>query len=102
MSRFSGPSIYGSGDVCLAGRCRPVQPRSYNADNCNRLPENASSATLLKYHMRPFIILGSAVLLASVVALAQERTQDAPPPAPPPFNDWLITLKEEARERGFS
>ena len=49
-------------------------------------------------------------LLALIVAVLMilpegTRAQNQPPetlPAPPPFADWLVALRQEARDRGFS
>ena len=48
-------------------------------------------------------------LLALIVAIlplaaGHTRAQNLPQetPAPPPFSDWLLALREEARDRGFS
>jgi membrane-bound lytic murein transglycosylase B len=50
--------------------------------------------------MRWLMILASAVVLASAFPGAQNQAQDAP--AVTSFDEWLVTLKEEALERGFS
>jgi len=52
--------------------------------------------------MRSLTIVAAVLALASGSARAQNQATDAPPAPPPPFSDWLLALKEEARERGFS
>jgi len=55
--------------------------------------------------MRWLTILAAVLALASGSARAQSQANqaaDTPPALSPPFSDWLMALKEEARERGFS
>src|SRR4029079_16613592 len=47
-------------------------------------------------------IFVSTLVLASAFPRAQNQAPDASPAAPLSFNDWLLTLKQEALERGFS
>jgi len=46
-------------------------------------------------------------LILAVLALSsgETRAQNQPPealPAPPPFSDWLVALRQEARDKGYS
>jgi membrane-bound lytic murein transglycosylase B len=52
--------------------------------------------------MRWLAFLLALLALVSGQTLAQSPAQDPPVVTPPPFDDWLVTLKEEARARGFS
>ena len=55
--------------------------------------------------MRWLTILAAVLALASGSARVQSQANqaaDTPPALSPPFSDWLMALKEEARERGFS
>jgi membrane-bound lytic murein transglycosylase B len=51
--------------------------------------------------MRVLALIAAVLLLISAHPRAQNPPQD-PLPAPPPFSDWLVALREEARDRGFS
>jgi membrane-bound lytic murein transglycosylase B len=47
----------------------------------------------------------AAIFVVVILLEGRTRAQDqAPdtPPASPPFSDWLVALKQEARDRGFS
>ena len=52
--------------------------------------------------MRWLMIVASTLVLASTFPRAQNQAPDASLATPPTFNDWLLTLKQEALERGFS
>ena len=52
--------------------------------------------------MRWLTIFVSTLVLASAFPRAQNQAPDASTAAPLSFNDWLLTLKQEARDRGFS
>jgi membrane-bound lytic murein transglycosylase B len=54
--------------------------------------------------MRALTILATVLLIAAAFPRAQNQAPDATAAAvtPPPFNDWLVTLREEAKDRGFS
>src|SRR5262245_35168782 len=52
--------------------------------------------------MRWMTLLVAVLALAAGSGRAQTQATDTPPPPPPPFGDWLMSLKDEARERGFS
>jgi len=47
-----------------------------------------------------------ALILAVLALISKEtRAQNQPPealPAPPPFSDWLVALRQEARDKGYS
>ena len=51
--------------------------------------------------MRLLTLIVAVLLLLSGHPRAQNPPQD-PVPAPPPFSDWLVSLRQEARDRGFS
>jgi membrane-bound lytic murein transglycosylase B len=51
--------------------------------------------------MRVLALIAAVLLLISAHPRAQNPPQD-PLPAPPPFSDWLVALRQEARDRGFS
>jgi len=51
--------------------------------------------------MRLLALIVAVLLLAAGHSRAQNLPQEAPP-APPPFSDWLLALRQEARDRGFS
>src|SRR4030095_10756196 len=52
--------------------------------------------------MRWLTILFSALVLTTAVPGAQNQPPDAAAAVPPSFEDWLVALRQEARERGFS
>ena len=52
--------------------------------------------------MRWLTILASLLAVAVGAARAQDQAPELPSAAPPSFEDWLVTLRQEARERGFS
>jgi membrane-bound lytic murein transglycosylase B len=52
--------------------------------------------------MRWLTILTVALALVSGSAGAQNQAPETPAVPPTPFPDWLVALKHEARERGFS
>jgi len=51
--------------------------------------------------MRRLALILAVLMLASWDTRAQGPPPDAPP-APPPFPDWLVALRQEARDKGFS
>jgi membrane-bound lytic murein transglycosylase B len=51
--------------------------------------------------MRLLALIVAVLLLVPGHARAQALPQETPP-APPPFSDWLLALRQEARDRGFS
>jgi membrane-bound lytic murein transglycosylase B len=51
--------------------------------------------------MRVLALIAAVLLLISAHPRAQNSPQD-PLPAPPPFSDWLLALRQEALDRGFS
>jgi len=52
--------------------------------------------------MRWLLLLTSVLALVSGSIRAQDDGQDPTLASPPPFDDWLVALKQEARDRGFS
>ncbi len=50
--------------------------------------------------MRALTILATVLLFTAAFPRAQNQAPDAT--ATPPFNDWLVTLRAEAKDRGFS
>ena len=52
--------------------------------------------------MRVLPILATVLLFASAFPRAQDQASDSTAAPPPPFNDWLATLRQEARDRGYS
>jgi membrane-bound lytic murein transglycosylase B len=52
--------------------------------------------------MRWLLLLASLLAVASGSISAQNQEQDPTFPSSPPFDDWLVALKQEALERGFS
>ena len=52
--------------------------------------------------MRWLTILASILALALGTARAQDQAPDLLPAVSPSFEEWLVALKQEARQRGFS